>query len=180
MKKLLLILLILLLSCEKYSVGNSELTLSGKYVVSKLTVIQTSQAATKDTTYLSGGLFANNNLPDPFDSIKVDNFYVHFDYTSIRMVWYDRLQNARRDKWEYGEPPNEIFYTRVPWSYDRYVLGKIQFEYIPKGRNSYHKIIFQVDSDLIETLQLSGLDFAPYGKDGPHYRLVLSLNRVGP
>jgi len=145
-----------------------------------LTVIQTSQAHSDDTTYLSGSLFVNRNLPDPFDSIRIDNFYLHFDYATIRMVWIDRLQNGQRDRWDYGESPNEIFYHRVPFSFDAYTLGKIQFDYKPKDRGSYHKIIFQVDSDLFETIQLSGLDFAPNGKDGPHYRLILSLNRVGP
>jgi len=119
-------------------------------------------------------------LPDPFDSIVVDNFYLHFDYSSIRMVWKDRMQNGQRDRWEYGESPNEIFYSRVPWSYDAFTLGKIQFGYKPNDMNSYRKIILQVDSDLLESIQLSGLEFAPYGKDGPHYRLILSLNRVGP
>lgn len=180
MKIYLIPLIFLLVGCEKYTTEVSDLTLSGKYVVSKLTVIQTSQATTKDTTYLSGQLFVNNNLPDPFDSIRVDNFHLHFDYASIRMIWYDRLQHGQRDRWMYGESPSEIFYSRVPWSFDAYTLGKIQFDYKPKDRNSYHRITLQVDSDLFETVQLSGLEFAPYGKDGPHYRLILSLNRVGP
>jgi hypothetical protein len=180
MKKYLLFLLPLLLSCEKYVTEVSDLTLSGKYVVSKVTLIQTSQATTKDTTFFSGSTFMTPYLPDPFDSIKVDNFYLHFDYSTIRMIWYNRHQNGQRDRWEYGESPNEIMFWRVPYSFDAYTTGKIQFDYKPKDRNSYARITFQVDSDLLETLQLSGLDFAPYGKDGPHYRLILSLNRVGP
>lgn len=177
---LILFFLVTFTSCEKYVTNISTLTLSGKYVVSKLTVIQTSQPNTKDTTYLSGQLFHNTSLPDPFDSIIIDNFYLHFDYASIKMVWHNRIQNGQRDRWEYGEQPEEIFYSRVPWSYDAYTLGKIQFDYKPKDRGTYHRILFQVDSDLFETLQLSGLDFAPNGKDGPHYRLIISLNRVGP
>jgi len=144
MKKYILLLLPFLFSCEKYVTEISDLTLSGKYVVSKVTVIQTSQAITKDTTFLSGSVLKTPYLPDPFDSIKIDNFYIHFDY------------------------------------FDAYTTGKIQFDYKPKDRNSYARITFQVDSDLLETLQLSGLDFAPYGKDGPHYRVILTLNRVGP
>jgi hypothetical protein len=180
MRTIILILLIFLTSCEKYTTNVSDLTLSGKYVVSKLIVIQTSQASKKDSTYLSNQLFTNNLLPDPFDSIRINDFYIHFDYSTIRMVWYDRIQNGMRDRWLYGESPNEIFYNRVPWSYDAYTFGKIQFDYKPRDRGSYQKIIFQIDSDLLETLQLSGLDFAPNGKDGPHYRLILTLNRVGP
>ena len=180
MKKLIFLFLPFLSSCEKYVTNVSDLTLSGKYVVSKVTVIQTSQAITRDTTYLSNTLFVSNSLPDPFDSILVNNFYIHFDYTSVRLNWYNRLQNGQRDRWEYGESPYDIFYWRVPFSFDAYNLGKIQFDYKPKDRNSYTRVTFQVDSDLLESLQLSGLEYAPYGKDGPHYRLVLSLNRVGP
>lgn len=180
MRKMLVLLWVFLSSCLKYTTEVSDLTLSGKYVVSKVTIIQTSQPTSRDTTYLSGQTFVNKSLPDPFDSIRVDNFYIHFDYTSIRMVWHNRIQDGQRDRWEYGESPNEIFYSRVPWSYDAFTLGKIQFDYKPKDRAAYHRILFQVDSDLFETIQLSGLEFAPNGKDGPHYRMILSLNRVGP
>ncbi len=180
MKKYILLFLPFFSSCEKFVTETSDLTLSGKYVVSKLTVIQTSQPLSQDTTYLSGSLFTNANLPDPFDSIKVDNFYLHFDYSTVRLIWYNRLQNGQRDRWEYGESPNEIIYWRVPYSFDAYNYGKIQFDYKPKDRLSYARITFNIDSDLLESLQLSGLEFAPYGKDGPHYRLILSLNRVGP
>lgn len=182
MRKIFFLLLICFLNsgCLKYSTEISDLTLSGKYVVSKLSVIQTSQVNKKDTTYLSGQMFVNNSLPDPFDSIRIDNFYLHFDYSTLRMNWVDRFQNGQRDRWEYGESPNEIFYNRVPWTYDAFTFGKIQFIYKPKDRNSYARLIFQVDSDLPETLQLSGLEFAPSGKDGPHYRIIFSLSRVGP
>ena len=40
--------------------------------------------------------------------------------------------------------------------------------------------LHEVDSDLPESLQLSGLDFAPYGKNGPEYKIIFSLTRTGP
>ena len=180
MKKYILLFLPFFSSCEKFTTEISDLTLSGKYVVSKISVIQTSQATSPDTTYLSGSVLINRFLPKPFDSIKVDNFYIHFDYSTVRMVWYNRISNGQRDRWEYGESPYEIMYWRVPYSFDSYNFGKIQFDYRPSNRSSYVRITFQVDSDLLESLQLSGLEYAPYGKDGPHYRLILSLTRVGP
>jgi len=181
LRKLLIALIcITFYSCEKYVTESSTLTLDGKYVLSKLTVLETSQPISHDTTYLSGQIFINKSLPHPFDTLKVDNFYIHFTYSNIRMVWYNRIQNGQRDRWEYGESPNEIFYYRVPWSYDAYNFGKIEFLYKPKDRGTFQKIIFQIDSDLLESIQLSGLEFAPFGKDGPHYRLVMSFNRVGP
>lgn len=180
MKKYFILLLFPFYSCEKFVTETSDLTMSGKYVVSKVSVIQTAQATRTDSVFLSNTLFVSHSLPDPFDSILVNNFYLHFDYSTIRMNWFNRNQNGQRDRWEYGESPNEINYWREPYSYDAYTLGKISFLYKPKDENSYRKLTFQVDSDLLETLQLSGLDFAPYGKDGPHYRVILSLNRVGP
>jgi hypothetical protein len=182
MKKLFLLLLVLILSsCEKYVTEISDLTLSGKYVITKMTVITISHSIKKDTTYLSGGIFRNNSLPHPFSYIKVNEFYFHFTYSEVRMNWINRIQTgSNRDMWEYGSPPNEIFYHRLPYSYNAYDFGKIQFDYKPTNENTYRRITFHIDSDLLETVQLSGLDIAPYGKDGPAYRFILTLSRVGP
>ena len=35
-----------------------------------------------------------------------------------------------------------------------------------------------IDSDLAESLQLSGLDFSPHGRNGPKYRYVFHLKRT--
>ena len=168
-------------SCEKYTTNISDLTLSGKYVVSKLTIITTSHAVTKDSTYLSNTIFRDSMLPHPFNYIKVNDFYMHFDYASVRMNWVKRTTTGSlRDMWQYGESPNEIFYNRLPYSYNAYDLGTIQFDYMPVNEKSYRRITLHVDSDLFESLQLSGLDFAPYGKNGPEYKIIFSLTRVGP
>ena len=183
MRKFILFTLILglFISCEKYTTNISDLTLSGKYVVSKLTIITTSHAITKDSTYLSNTVFRDSMLPHPFNYIKVNDFYMHFDYASVRMNWISRTTTGSlRDMWQYGESPNEIFYNRVPYSYNAYDLGTIQFDYMPINQKSYRRITLHVDSDLPESLQLSGLDFAPYGKNGPEYKIIFSLTRVGP
>ena len=182
MKKLFLLLLVLVLSsCEKYVTEIPDITLSGKYVITKMTVISISHSIEKDTTYLSGGIFRNKSLPHPFSYIKVNEFYFHFTYSEVRMNWINRIQTgSNRDMWEYGSSPNEIFYHRLPYSYSAYDFGKIQFDYKPTNENTYRRITFHVDSDLLETVQLSGLDIAPYGKDGPAYRFILTLSRVGP
>jgi hypothetical protein len=124
-----------------------------------MTIITTSHAVIKDSTYLSNTIFRDSTLPHPFNYIKVNDFYLHFDYASIRMNWIKRTTTGSlRDMWEYGELPNEIFYYRIPYSYNAYDLGTIQFDYI----------------------QLSGLDFAPYGKNGSRYKIIFSLTRTGP
>ena len=183
MRKFILFIPILgfFVSCEKYTTNISDLTLSGKYVVSKMSIITTSHAITKDSTYLSNTIFRDSTLPHPFNYVKVNDFYIHFDYASIRMNWMLRTTTGSlRDMWQYGEAPNEIFYNRVPYSYNAYDLGKIQFEYMPVNEKSYRRITLHIDSDLPESLQLSGLDFAPYGKNGPEYKIIFSLTRVGP
>jgi len=156
----------------------SSLTLSGKYVLSKLVLVEGSTL--KDSVIQSGQLFTSSDLPDPFDSLKVNDFFIHFDYSTIRMVWYNKNQTGQGDRWEYGESPYEIYYYRVPWSYDAYNLGKIQFDYKPKDKSSYRRVILQVDSDLLESIQLSGLYFSPIGNNGPNYKLVMSFTRIGP
>lgn len=179
MKNYLIILILTLCSCEKYVTEVSDLTMSGKYVVSKLAVIQVINPTLTDTVYFSNDLFVNNNLPDPFDSIKVNNFYIHFDYSTVRIGWIGTT-NTGREIWKYGENPNFIFYNRVPWTFDAYTLGKIAYEYIPTDRNSVSRVVFQVESDLFETLQLSGFEFVSNNRMGTKSRLVFSLTRVGP
>jgi hypothetical protein len=182
MKKLLLLSFILVLtSCEKYVTEIPDLTLSGKYVVTKMTVISIAHAITKDTTYLSGGIFINQSLPHPFNYIKVNDFHFLFTNCDVKMIWTNRTQTGSlKDTWQYGNSPYEIFYDRIPYSYDSYDYGKIRFDYKPINETSYRRIILHVDSDLFESLQLSGLDIAPYGKDGPEYRFIFTLSRVGP
>jgi hypothetical protein len=74
--------------------------------------------------------------------------------------------------------PDDIFYQRIPFSFDAYTFGKITFMYLPKDEKSYRKIVLSIDSDLAESLQLSGLDFSPYGRNGPKYRYVFHLKRT--
>jgi len=57
--------------------------LSGKYVVSKLEITNVDQNQTKDEIYLIGDTYVNNNLPHPFNNIKINNFYLHFDYSTV-------------------------------------------------------------------------------------------------
>jgi len=178
MKKYLVIFLIGLTSCEKYVTNVSDLTISGKYVVSKLVVIETNNPNQGDTTYLSNQIFINNSLPDPFDSIKVNDFYLHFDYSRVRIGLIGT--NLGREIWKYGDSPNYIFYNRVPWTFDAYTLGKISFEYVPMYRNSISRVVLQVDSDLLESIQLSGFEFISDNRLGTKKRLVFSLTRVGP
>jgi hypothetical protein len=183
MKKYFLFCTLFLISCEKYTTEVSDLTMSGKYVVSKLQVLQITNPVGKDSTYLSNQTFVNSSLPDPFDSIKVNDFYIHFTYSNVMIGWLGTYIDGER--WKYGKSPNEkpndnIFYNRVPWTFDAYSLGKIQFQYKPLNKGVIFPVTLQVESDMFETLQLSGFEFTPNGANGTRYRLVMSLTRVGP
>jgi hypothetical protein len=177
MKKLLFCLsLITLLSCEKYVTETSTITLSGKYLLQKLSVVQIENPTDSIRNFVVGDMVINRFLPDPFDTLKVGAFYLDFNYSDLRMNFLKRTNE--KDVWEYGMSPNFIFYHRVPLSFDAYTFGKITFMYLPKDESSYRKIILSIDSDLAESLQLSGLDFSPYGKNGPKYRYVFHLKRT--
>jgi hypothetical protein len=77
--------LFLLSSCEKFALERSDVTLSGKYVVSKLDITSVDQNTNQDSLYTLGSTYVNQLLPDPFDSIRINRFYLHMDYSTIRL-----------------------------------------------------------------------------------------------
>ena len=112
----ILMFLVLITGCEKYVVEKSDVTLSGKYVISKLNVANVDQSQTPDSLYLLGSTYVNHNLPKPFDSIVIDDFYLHMDYSTIRINLLG-VTPTGTDIWEYGKSPNEIFYNIIGNNY---------------------------------------------------------------
>jgi hypothetical protein len=177
MKKLsFFLILFMLTSCEKYVTDTSTITLSGKYLLQKLSIVQIENPTDSIKNFVVGDMVINRFLPDPFDTLRVGAFYLDFNYSDLRMNFLRRTNE--RDVWEYGMSPDFIFYHRVPLSFDAYTFGKITFVYLPKDEKSYRKIVLSIDSDLAESLQLSGLDFSPHGRNGPKYRYVFHLKRT--
>ena len=177
MKKLsFFLILFMLTSCEKYVTDTSTISLSGKYLLQKLSIVQIENPTDSIKNFVVGDMVINRFLPDPFDTLKVGAFYLDFNYSDLRMNFLRRTNE--RDVWEYGMSPDFIFYHRVPLSFDAYTFGKITFVYLPKNEKSYRKIVLSIDSDLAESLQLSGLDFSPHGRNGPKYRYVFHLKRT--
>ena len=74
MKRIILLTLLLFTSCQLYVTEVKDVTLSGKYVVSKLEITNVDQNQTKDESYLLGSTYKNSKLPDPFNNIKINNF----------------------------------------------------------------------------------------------------------
>lgn len=178
MKKIIFCIsaILFLSSCEKYVTNNTDLSLSGKYVVSKLDITNVDQNQTHDSLYTLGSTYYNRTLPHPFDTIKINRFYIHLDYNTIRMNLLGVNQSGR-DIWQYGVSPNEIFY-RI-FGNTAYHYGYIQFDYITKD-NSSRTLTFMVEDDGLENLQLksSGAWFS--GKLGEKQVMTLYLTRVGP
>jgi hypothetical protein len=149
--------------------------LSGKYVVSKLEVTTVDQGQPKNKIYLIGDTYLNDDLGHPFNKIPINNFYIHFDYSTVRMDW-TRTESGR-DIWGYGMSPNYIFYEnfgRTPFH-----SGYIQFDYISKN-GSYKSFRFIIEDDGLETLQLRSFESWPNSQSGGKEVITMLLTRVGP
>jgi len=178
MKKIvqLLSLVFLLLSCEAYVTERSDVTLSGKYVVSKLQITNVDQNQTPDSLYLLGTTYVNEVMPKPFDVIPINNFYIHMDYSSIRIKLVG-VTPYGQDIWGYGTSPNEIFYRIL--NNNAYDLGYLQFDYITEDGSS-RRITFHIEHDGYESLQLKSSGGWFNGKYGEKQVMTLYLTRVGP
>ena len=177
MKNLFLSLIVFtFISCERYVTEFKTLTLSGKYVVSKLHITNVDQNKTKDSLYLVGSTYVNSVLPKPFDSIIINKFYLHLDYSTIRLKLLG-VTSFGQDIWKYGSSPNEIFYTTfggTPFSY-----GYIQFNYMTDDKST-RLVTFYIEDDGLESLQLKSSGAWFEGKFGQKQVMTLSLTRVGP
>lgn len=176
MKKYLLLLLLLLTSCEKFVLNNSDITLSGKYVVSKIDITSVDQNQFRDSLYTLGTTYKNPLIPSPFDSIKINRFYIHLDYSTIRMGKVYSSPSGR-DVWEYGMTPNEIFYRVL--NNNSYSNGYLQFTY-EVNQTDVRTLTFLIEDDGFESLQLKSSGSWFRGKFGEKQVMTLYLTRVGP
>lgn len=176
MRILILILTLFLTSCERYVTEIKDLSLSGKYVVSKLEITNVDQNSTRDSLYLLGTTYINRNLSSPFDTIKINNFYIHFDYSTVRMKLMGVTQ-AGQDIWQYGISPDWIFYRTFGTT--AYHNGYIQYDYKSKN-GSYPRVTFLIEDDGMESLQLKSSGGWFTGKEGQKQVMTLFLTRVGP
>jgi hypothetical protein len=172
----ILVFLVLLTGCEKYVVEKSDITLSGKYVISKLNIINVDQNQTVDSLYLMGSTYVNHNLPKPFDSLVIDNFYLHMDYSTIRINMLG-VTSTGQDIWEYGNSPDEIFYRIL--GNNSYNNGFIQFTYVTSTGNA-STMTFLIEDDGFESLQLKSEGAWFEGDMGQKQVMTLGLTRVGP
>jgi hypothetical protein len=172
----LLLVLFLITSCEKFVLETSDVTLSGKYVVSKMDITSVDQNQTRDSLYLVGSTYINKSLPDPFDSVVINRFYLHFDYSTVRMNLLG-VNPTGRDIWEYGNSPNEIFYRIL--GNNSYNSGFVQFDYVSSDK-SVRTLTFLIEDDGFESLQLKSAGGWFRDKVGEKQVMTLYLTRVGP
>ena len=175
MKKIILIILLFLTSCQFYVTEIKDVTLSGKYVVSKLEITSVDQSSPRIEKFFIGQTYVNNALGHPFNKIQINNFYIHFDYSTIRMGEI-RVEDGR-DIWEYGMSSKEIFY-RV-FGTTPFHSGYLEFDYLSKD-GSRRSMKFIIEDDGLETLQLRSTGIWPNNQFGEKQTMTLFLTRVGP
>ena len=176
MKKIILIILLFLTSCQFYVTEIKDVTLSGKYVVSKLEITNVDQNQIRDEIYLIGDTYVNNNLPHPFNNIKINNFYIHFDYSTVRMDLRG-VTKSGEDIWGYGVSPNEIFYKTFGTT--PFHSGYLQYNYTSKN-GGHVSMTFMIEDDGMETLQIKSSGAWFDGKFGQKQVMTILLTRVGP
>ena len=176
MKKIIPIFILLFFgSCERYALPISDLTLSGKYKLTLLDVTSVDQNITSDSLYRTGSVYVNRNLPKPFDSLIINRFYIHLDYSTLRMNLLG-VNPSGSDIWEYGTSPNFIYYRVL--NNNTHNHGYLQFDY--ENQTGSKTLTFHIEEDGVESLQLQSTGSWVRGKFGEKQILTLFWTRVGP
>lgn len=172
MKKYIVFILLIFTSCEKYVTNVSDLTLSGRYIVNQIDVIYSDRPSQK----FIGGQTYKSDMPQPFDSITVNGFYILLDGSgTIGFFKLVRLQPFSSNKWLYGN--NKDLYFNV-YGNNAYNLGYLNFRYIPIGSNGYQNVSFKIEEDGFENLKL--LTTGSYGSQDNKTQIRLYLQREHP
>lgn len=172
MKKLILLLSLFLLGCEKYVTEISDLTLSGRYIVYQVDVIYTDRPS---QTFVGGQTYTST-LPHPFNRISVNNFYMLFDGSGFTGIFkLVRLQPFSSNMWQYGN--NRDLFFNV-YNNNAYNHGYLSLKYIPEGSNTYKNISFKIEEDGYEHLKL--LATGVYDNQANKTQVRLYLQREHP
>jgi hypothetical protein len=168
MKKLLLLLGVLfgLISCTKYE-EPTLLSLSGEYVIDKVTVLSTENTTNSSgTIYTMGTHYVNPHDILPMDDIQVGFTRWAFDYSIIYL--YPIQDGNGTTHWQ-----RQYFYNVIGHN-NIYDLGYIQFYVNGSVRT------FKILDDGKESLTLQTTGLWPYANEGPNQIVTLHLTRVGP
>lgn len=168
MKRLIYILplLFLLVSCEKYELPTS-LSLSGEYVIDKITYSHIDNAVSNnDTVYLPGSTYVNPLERFPMDNIQVGFTKWHLDYSIISMA--PVLTGTGATMW------TKKYYYEITNHYSNYDLGYIDFNCEGSRR------VFKIVDDQAESITLRSMGSWGYAQIGPDVSVTLHLTRIGP
>jgi hypothetical protein len=168
MKKIIILVGLLLTfnSCTVYQEPTS-LSLSGEYIIDKITVI-----STENTTHNSGQIYSiGSHYVNNLDTFPLDDIYVgftrwHFDYTILS--FYPISMGDGTTNWQ-----RKYFYTVVNHE-SIYDLGYIKFQVNGSVR------IFKILDDGMESLTLQNTGLWPYANSGPNEVVMIHLTRIGP
>jgi hypothetical protein len=168
MKKIIILVGLLLTfnSCTIYQEPTS-LSLSGEYIIDKVTVISTENTTNNSGQIYSIGTHYVNNL----DTFPLDDIYVgftrwHFDYSILS--FYPISMGDGTTNWQ-----RKYFYSVVNHE-SIYDLGYIKFQVNGSVR------IFKILDDGMESLTLQNTGLWPYSNSGPNEVVMLHLTRIGP
>ena len=167
MKKIfvLLVIVTLLFSCEKYELPTS-LSLSGEYRIDMITYQNNDgvQSST-DLVFNPGNLYVNPNESFPMDSIEVGFTRLHLDYSVISFL--PKLNSAGGKTWTKN------------YFYDVYGSTKQELGYIEFNCNGT-KRVWKIINDGAESLVLATTGQWSNGSSGSNATTTLVLTRVGP
>lgn len=183
MRKLFLLLVVLVLtSCEHYVTEISDLTLSGLYVVSEVEVVSTDPQYSTNTSYRGGQVFQDNDLPVPFNRIKTNDFNINFENNGFNgdfgLIWTNKTQPSSIPIWLYDTRYTDLDGFRV-LNNNAYNLGYIVLQY-RTSNNHPITMTFQIEKDGYESLQLLSSGTYPIGQYGESKKLRLYLTRIHP
>ncbi len=168
MKKILLLFLVIITfnSCEVYQEPTS-LSLSGEYVITKVTLLSSENTSnTGGTIFSPGSHYVNTYDSPPMDDIQVGFTRWHFDYSVIS--FYPIPNGNGNTTWQ-----RQYFYSVVGHN-NIYDLGYIQFQINGSVRT------FKILDDGFESLTLQTTGLWPYSNLGPNQIVTLHLTRIGP
>lgn len=168
MRKLLLLfgMLFGITSCTVYE-QPSSLSLSGEYVISKITILSTENTTNSSgTIYSMGSHYVNTQDISPMDDIQVGFTRWAFDYSVIYL--YPTQSGGGTTTWQ-----RQYFYSVINHN-NIYDLGYIQFYVNGSVRT------FKILDDGLESLTLQTTGLWPYSSSGPNQIVTLQLTRVGP
>lgn len=173
---LLTLVSLFFVSCEKYVAGTT-VTLSGKYIINRITMKSVDQNTTTDSTYRIGDVYidTSRNAPVPFDRIRVGYTFLHFGYDLINLRYLGVSQTGS-DLWD---PRYQTSYWI--WGNNQWQSGYLQFSYTDVLKtNARHTFTFQVTEDKLESLELTSSGIWPSYKFGEKKIMIINLTRVGP